>query len=90
LELLNEAIKFSGSVAQNIWLSLTEQGYSMGWVSILNYYQFKQLLVYQIIWSWGVFCVGKPATDYDNQPMLQQLNWKQNKKFHWLRNHCFA
>ncbi len=35
----NEAIKFSAvCAAQNIWLSLTEQGYSMGWVSILNYY----------------------------------------------------
>jgi nicotinate-nucleotide--dimethylbenzimidazole phosphoribosyltransferase len=53
----------------------------MGWVSILNYYQFKQLLGYQIIWSrWGIFCVGKPATNYDNQPMLQQLNWKQKQE----------
>jgi len=41
----NEAIKFSSvCAAQNIGLSLTEQGYSMGWVSILNYYQFKELL----------------------------------------------
>jgi nicotinate-nucleotide--dimethylbenzimidazole phosphoribosyltransferase len=23
--------------------------------------------------------VGKPATNYDNQPMLQQLNWKQKE-----------
>ncbi|HEY6142839.1 MAG TPA: nitroreductase family protein, partial [Flavobacterium sp.] len=31
----NEAIKYSAvCAAQNIWLSLTEQGYSMGWVSI--------------------------------------------------------
>jgi nicotinate-nucleotide--dimethylbenzimidazole phosphoribosyltransferase len=75
----NEAIKFSAvCAAQNIWLSLTEQGYSMGWVSILNYYQFKLLLgLPENIEPLGYFCVGKPATNYDNQPMLQQLNWKQ-------------
>ena len=75
----NEAIKFSAvCAAQNIWLSLTEQGYSMGWVSILNYYQFKQLLgLPENMEPLGYFCVGKPATNYDNQPMLQQLNWKQ-------------
>jgi nicotinate-nucleotide--dimethylbenzimidazole phosphoribosyltransferase len=75
----NEAVKFSSvCAAQNIWLSLTEQGYSMGWVSILNYYQFKQLLgLPEHIEPLGYFCLGKPATNYDNQPMLQQLNWKQ-------------
>jgi nicotinate-nucleotide--dimethylbenzimidazole phosphoribosyltransferase len=78
----NEAIKFSSvCAAQNIWLSLTEQGYSMGWVSILNYYQFKQLLgLPENIEPLGYFCVGKPATNYENQPMLQQLNWKQKQE----------
>ncbi|SHG04991.1 nicotinate-nucleotide-dimethylbenzimidazole phosphoribosyltransferase /cob(II)yrinic acid a,c-diamide reductase [Flavobacterium micromati] len=78
----NEAIKFSSvCAAQNIWLSLTEQGYSMGWVSILNYYQFKELLgLPDNMEPIGYFCVGKPATDYDNQPMLQQLNWKQKQQ----------
>jgi nicotinate-nucleotide--dimethylbenzimidazole phosphoribosyltransferase len=78
----NEAIKFSAvCAAQNIWLSLTEQGYSMGWVSILNYYQFKKLIgLPEHIEPLGYFCVGKPATDYDNQPMLQQLHWKQKSE----------
>nr|WP_315166611.1 nicotinate-nucleotide--dimethylbenzimidazole phosphoribosyltransferase [uncultured Flavobacterium sp.] len=78
----NEAVKFSSvCAAQNIWLSLTEQGYSMGWVSILNFYQFKQLLgLPENMEPLGYFCVGKPATDYDNQPMLQQLNWKQKQE----------
>ncbi|PKB17689.1 nicotinate-nucleotide--dimethylbenzimidazole phosphoribosyltransferase [Flavobacterium sp. 5] len=78
----NEAVKYSSVCsAQNIWLSLTEQGYSMGWVSIINYYQFKQLLgLPEHIEPLGYFCVGKPATNYDNQPMLQQLNWKQKKE----------
>jgi nicotinate-nucleotide--dimethylbenzimidazole phosphoribosyltransferase len=78
----NEAVKFSSVCAvQNIWLSLTEQGYSMGWVSILNYYQFKQLLgLPENMEPLGYFCVGKPATNYDNQPMLQQLNWKQKQE----------
>lgn len=78
----NEAIKFSAvCAAQNIWLSLTEQGYSMGWVSILNYYQFKKLLGFpENIEPLGYFCIGKPATNYDNQPMLQQLHWKQKSE----------
>lgn len=78
----NEAIKFSAvCAAQNIWLSLTEQGYSMGWVSILNYYQFKKILgLPEHIEPLGYFCVGKPATNYENQPMLQQLHWKQKSE----------
>lgn len=78
----NEAIKFSAvCAAQNIWLSLTEQGYSMGWVSILNYYEFKKILgLPDHIEPLGYFCVGKPATNYDNQPMLQQLNWKHKSE----------
>ncbi|MBC7390252.1 MAG: nicotinate-nucleotide--dimethylbenzimidazole phosphoribosyltransferase [Opitutaceae bacterium] len=74
----NETIKFSAVCAvQNIWLSLTDQGYSMGWVSILNYYHFKSLLNLPAeIEPLGYFCIGKPATDYENQPMLQQLGWK--------------
>ncbi|MGM8362154.1 nicotinate-nucleotide--dimethylbenzimidazole phosphoribosyltransferase [Flavobacterium sp. ARAG 55.4] len=78
----NEAIKFSAvCAAQNIWLSLTEQGYSMGWVSILNYYEFKKILgLPEYIEPLGYFCVGKPATNYDNQPMLQQLHWKQKSE----------
>ena len=72
----NEAVKFSSvCAAQNIWLSLTEQGYGMGWVSILDYSQFKKILnLPEEIEPLGYFCIGKPATNYDNQPMLQQLH----------------
>ena len=75
----NDTLKFSAVCAvQNIWLSLTEQGYSMGWVSILDYYRFKNILgLPEEMEPLGYFCVGKPATDYDNQPMLQQPGWKQ-------------
>lgn len=78
----NEAVKFSSvCAAQNIWLSLTEQGYGMGWVSILNYHQFKKILdLPDNIEPLGYFCIGKPATNYDNQPMLQQLHWKQKSE----------
>lgn len=78
----NEAVKFSSvCAAQNIWLSLTEQGYGMGWVSILNYYQFKKTLnLPDNIEPLGYFCIGKPATNYNNQPMLQQLHWKQKSE----------
>ena len=75
----NEAVKFSAvCAAQNIWLSLTAQGFGMGWVSILNYDSFKKTMgLPEHIEPLGYFCVGKPATNYDNQPMLQQLKWKQ-------------
>lgn len=78
----NEAVKFSSvCAAQNIWLSLTEQGFGMGWVSILNYHQFKKILdLPDNIEPLGYFCIGKPATNYDNQPMLQQLHWKQKSE----------
>lgn len=78
----NEAVKFSSvCAAQNIWLSLTDQGYGMGWVSILNYHQFKKILdLPENIEPLGYFCVGKPATNYNNQPMLQQLQWKQKSE----------
>lgn len=78
----NESIKMSAvCAAQNIWLSLTEQGFSMGWISILNYHQFKKLLgLSENLEPIGYFCIGKPATNYDNQPMLQQLDWKQKSK----------
>ncbi len=78
----NEAVKFSSvCAAQNIWLSLTEQGYGMGWVSILNYHQFKKILdLPENIEPLGYFCIGKPATNYNNQPMLQQLHWKQKSE----------
>ncbi|WP_432220970.1 nicotinate-nucleotide--dimethylbenzimidazole phosphoribosyltransferase [Flavobacterium sp. TMP13] len=78
----NEAVKFSSvCAAQNMWLSLTEQGYGMGWVSIINYYQFKKILnLPENIEPLGYFCVGKPATNYDDQPMLQQLDWKQKSQ----------
>lgn len=78
----NEAVKFSSvCAAQNIWLSLTEQGFGMGWVSILNYYQFKKILdLPENIEPLGYFCIGKPATNYNNQPMLQQLNWRQKSE----------
>lgn len=74
----NDTIRFSAVCAvQNIWLSLTEQGYSMGWVSILNYYQFRKALgLSESIEPLGYFCIGKAATNYNGQPMLQQLGWK--------------
>ena len=78
----NEALKFSTvCAAQNIWLSLTEQGFGMGWISILNYNFFKQTIgLPEHIEPIGYFCIGKPATNYDNQPMLQQLRWKEKSK----------
>lgn len=74
----HETLKFSAVCAvQNIWLSLTAQGYSMGWVSIFNYAQFKKIIgLPETVEPLGYFCIGQPATDYNQQPMLQQLGWK--------------
>jgi hypothetical protein len=33
----------------------------------------------------GYFCAGKPATDYDDQPMLQQLKWRKEGITHGLK-----
>jgi nicotinate-nucleotide--dimethylbenzimidazole phosphoribosyltransferase len=53
----------------------------MGWVSIINYYQFKKILdLPDNIEPLGYFCIGKPATNYNNQPMLKQLHWKQKSE----------
>jgi nicotinate-nucleotide--dimethylbenzimidazole phosphoribosyltransferase len=73
------ALQWSSVCAiQNFWLSLTEDGYSMGWVSILDYYHLNQLLGlpnHEV--ALGYFCIGKPATHYNSQPMLQQLGWRK-------------
>jgi 5,6-dimethylbenzimidazole synthase len=62
---------------QNFWLSLTNQGYSAGWVSILDFEVLSAALNIPNTWKpMGIMCVGKPATNYDKQPMLQKLNWK--------------
>ncbi|MGC8751241.1 nicotinate-nucleotide--dimethylbenzimidazole phosphoribosyltransferase [Hydrotalea sp.] len=66
---------------QNLWLSLTENGFSLGWVSILNFTAFKNLLnIPAHEYPLGYFCIGKPATDYGQQPMLQKDGWKSKSK----------
>lgn len=66
---------------QNLWLSLTAQEYGAGWVSILNYEMFNA--VFDVPKSWkalGYMCVGKPATDYNGEPMLQKEKWRNKTK----------
>ena len=48
----------------------------MGWVSIIDFDGLKNLLnIPENYKPLGYFCVGKPSTDYDNKPMLEQLGW---------------
>jgi 5,6-dimethylbenzimidazole synthase len=62
---------------QNLWLSLTAQGYGAGWVSILDFEALKSILDVPKSWEpMGYLCIGKPATDYERKPMLQLLGWK--------------
>lgn len=74
-----QALEWSCACAiQNMWLSLTAQGYGAGWVSILNYESFKLLFDVPNTWSpLGYFCIGKPSTDYKGEPMLQAEKWKK-------------
>lgn len=61
---------------QNLWLALTSYGYGMGWVSIINFEKLKELIdVPDCYKPLGYFCVGKPATDYNNMPMLKLQGW---------------
>jgi nicotinate-nucleotide--dimethylbenzimidazole phosphoribosyltransferase len=79
MEASNDTLKFSAVCAvQNLWLSLTEQGYALGWVHIPDHDQFKKLLAMPgETEPLGYFCIGKPATDFDKQPLFQHLNRKQ-------------
>ncbi len=66
---------------QNMWLSLTAEGYGAGWVSIMNYKAFADILDIPENWKpLGYFCIGKPATDYDGKPMLQNESWKKRSQ----------
>ncbi|TAH00075.1 MAG: 5,6-dimethylbenzimidazole synthase [Sphingobacteriales bacterium] len=74
---MKETIDWSVCCAiQNFWLALTAQGFSLGWVSITNSKKIKKIMN---IPEWykplGYFCIGKPATNYDNMPMLKQKGW---------------
>ena len=78
-----ETFRWSCACAiQNFWLSLTSQGFGAGWVSILNLAKTNELLQVPAHWlPMGYLCVGKPQTDYDRAPMLEQLQWKTRERF---------
>jgi 5,6-dimethylbenzimidazole synthase len=62
---------------QNFWLSLTAQGYSAGWVTILDLSLLSNLLGTSPAWEpLGLLCVGRPADHYGGIPMLEQVGWK--------------
>ncbi len=66
---------------QNLWLSLTAEGYGAGWVTILDLPKLKAQLECPLSWEpLGVLCIGKPATDYGQKPMLEQLQWRSPER----------
>lgn len=74
---MKETIDWSVCCAiQNFWLALTSQGFSLGWVSIMNVK--KIMNIPDNYKPLGYFCIGKPATNYDNMPMLKQRGWANN------------
>jgi 5,6-dimethylbenzimidazole synthase len=64
-----------------LWLYLTQVNLAMGWVSILNFEELSGLLDLPASWfPMGYFCIGKPATDYNNMPMLSLEKWNSHTK----------
>ncbi len=64
-----------------LWLYLTSQELSMGWVSILNFEELTKDLSLNTKWTpMGYFCIGKPATNYQDMPMLSLQNWNSHLK----------
>jgi nicotinate-nucleotide--dimethylbenzimidazole phosphoribosyltransferase len=74
---MSESIDWSVCCAiQNFWLALTSQEFSLGWVSILNVKKLREIITLPSHYKpLGYFCIGKPATNYDNMPMLKQEGW---------------
>ncbi len=61
---------------QNLWLTLTEAGYGMGWVSFLDPKVLAAIVEAPDHWQgMGYLCIGRPATDYQGEPMLQKAAW---------------
>ena len=78
----SETVVWSCACAvQNLWLSLTAQGFSAGWVSILDFELLRLALGVPVNWEpLGYLCVGKAATDYGGRPMLEKLGWKSRSE----------
>jgi len=75
------AVEWSCACAiQNLWLALTADGFSAGWVTILDLKALAASLRTPENWEpMGILCIGKPATDYDGKPMLEHLGWKNRE-----------
>lgn len=76
---MREALCWSVACSvQNLWLALTEQGYGMGWVSFLDPSVLSQIVGAPASWqAMGYLCIGRPATDYNGEPMLQKEGWRR-------------
>ncbi|MCX6130459.1 MAG: 5,6-dimethylbenzimidazole synthase [Proteobacteria bacterium] len=72
------ALEWSCACAvQNLWLALTAEGFGGGWVTILDMQSLAKKIGVPANWeAMGLFCIGRPATDYGGRPMLEQLGWK--------------
>ncbi|MFW7377219.1 MAG: 5,6-dimethylbenzimidazole synthase [Oligoflexus sp.] len=72
------ALEWSCACAiQNLWLLLTAEGFGAGWVTILDLQALAAKLDVPSNWeAMGIICIGKPATDYEGKPMLEQMAWQ--------------
>lgn len=74
---------FEWSVAcsvQNMWLALTEEGFSLGWVTYLDLGAVNAIADVPVNWAcMGLLCVGRPESDYAGKPMLELQGWAKRK-----------
>jgi nicotinate-nucleotide--dimethylbenzimidazole phosphoribosyltransferase len=83
------ALEWSCACAiQNLWLSLTSEGFGAGWVSILDLAKLARQMAVSDRWEpLGIICIGRPATNYGGRPMLEVAQWRNAKKnienFYW-------
>ena len=74
---------------QNLWLAARAEGLGVGWVSILNVNQLKEVLkIPQHILPVAYLCVGYPK-EFLDRPMLEKVGWAKRVPVEELVFHDF-
>ena len=65
---------------QNLWLAARAEGVGVGWVSILDAAEVKNILgIPAEVLLVAYLCVGYPV-EFRGQPMLEEVGWKQRQR----------
>lgn len=75
-----ETIEYSVVAAIcSVWLAARAEGIGLGWVSILDPAQVKEILAVPESWKLiGYFCLGYPDAESD-RPELERANWEHRR-----------